>query len=396
MPANTQNKRRTAPSGRKSMPKSKRSQAKLPGNRISRRKRIIRPDIAPARVYRSSAINWPLQGISPFKINSRNHSIPHDELEEKLPYVYQALRSAPGFKDDKEWDGLPSLPELADYLFSEIAKVVPAGYQWDVHDSWAGHGPAIVYYKPCPELARHLIYMPLEWIEELRYRSPELFGLTQAVVWLVAWEFSLQFIDNEFNDMMIHDPDSFLIGDENEDMLKIQDRLKYIKGGVAFEFKRQSERLARSYKSLEHLTAAVKSFRSTTKRQGAIKKWLLLGVKALENPFSIYDWAYPYIDPNCDDGEPIMPHNQLTMEWSFHDEVFGFTEQWINDIYNNTGEVEPVSVGYFAKKIHKSPSHPDHFTALVEFFTAGRSINTRFFESKIEARYDKRREHADL
>src|ERR1700760_2684324 len=59
---------------------------------------------------------------------------PQDRIREVISMLYHVLFYSDGFKDTKKWESLPTLPELADYLVSELHKIHDDSYHFGFDD----------------------------------------------------------------------------------------------------------------------------------------------------------------------------------------------------------------------------------------------------------------------
>lgn len=231
MPGTSKNRtKRRSSNVRSDIQKSKQRKRSFSGDRISGRKRIARPGIATNRVYRASFLNWPLKPISAFKITERYCNTIED-LQEQLPRLYKCLKNIPEFKDDKEWNEIPAIHEIADYLFSEVEKVLPEGFSWQFHQIYDSEESPyeLVFYRERHDLDKNIGGLSFEWTQYIK--DPELLELIHCVVNRVWRDFNLGFIDDYHYEIVINDSGSFTSDDEIEDDMFLSDVLKYKKGG---------------------------------------------------------------------------------------------------------------------------------------------------------------------
>jgi len=342
----------------------------------------------PERVYRPSALNWPLFAKDPFQFAGRGE-MGSENLVGLLPEIYQILLKLPEFKDNKVWETRPTLPELAIYLFDELRKAIPKGFTWALASD--EEYSKLYYYKAHPEEDKDLFYCPLEWTEKLKVKQHELRDL---VVMVLAWvqKFSgTRFIYTKYNDYFLNDWKAFMEDqDEYELALVRTDIAKYNKGGVAYRFYHECKRALTTY-SKEKVISKVNAYRPKGRLEMDILTWLRYGITLFDLKATIDDFSLAFMDLERNDGDPILPSDTLCFQWSFHDTVFENEESWINDTYSNVGNAEPVVYGTVTPKKHILPKPIEELIRLRKFFLMGNTLYDNHYRTEFVQYYDNRR-----
>jgi hypothetical protein len=378
---NTRNKTRSRQSRGRTSPNRKRK-ARVPKRGISRGNTNPPADL----IYRSDFLNQPLKSISAFKLNSRYLDSTVDR--ELCVELYKCLLKAPGFVDDKEWETYPSLGELSEYLFTKLKTVIPKGHDWHFLRHYHSSKYCIKYFKCRGDLYEDGLGMPLEWIE--LKKDHRLYTCIMYITFAISKASGLDYIYNGINDGFIHDTENNYSGYPEEDHFIELDAKQYRKNGTVNQFFEACKTAARKENAFD-IYRKVNKFVPKTTFDKHLKRWLLKGIDLLQNPVEVWNFCYPYNDPDMDSGEPLMVNSLVCFEWSFHDNCFNHTDSWKESIVNEIGSVEPVEHGYITPTKHVPPTKADSLKRLYEFFHIGRSMYGKFFENKFKKQYDDRR-----
>ncbi len=337
-------------------------------------------------VYRSNLLDQSFKPISAFILGGRNLE-GRSATRELCVELYKCLLKAPGFVDDKEWTEFPTVSELAEYLFSKLLTIIPKGYDWHFLRHYHNSTYCIKYFKCRSDLYEGGICMPLEWTEQKK--DHKLYDCIMYISYGVGRVCGLDIIYSGINDGFIHDLESCLSGYPEEDENMKKDAKKYRKGGEANVFHEAAKKLFIKEDPIK-IYLKVNRFVPKTAFDKHLKRWLLNGIELLKKPVQVWDFCYPYNDPDMDSGEPLMVNSMVCFEWSLYDYCFNHSDQWKESIANEIGHAEPVEHGYITAKENVTPTNADSLKELYKFFKLGYGMYNKFFDNKLNKQYDRR------
>ncbi len=367
----------------------------IPKHGIPVRKRGAKTSNGPTGNNFSHFLNPDFKSLSIFHIDDGsvfdNGKYDPANLPAALEYLYKCLKQIKEFKDDKEWKEIPSIAELADYLFSETNRLFKFSemaegcrYRSEVTGFWAfdydeNNKLRLRTYKYRYDLEGSYA-MPLIWIPELKNYSEGLYDLAMDILSAVAQSWRLDVITNSFNDQIIDDPDAHTCGDETDEEL-LRDIKNYQEDGPAYEMEQEMKR-RRFKNNLTELYKRVDAFKFKGMFELEIIAWLDLGVKCLENACSIglFCPTPDDIEDVYNDGDPVDADDMYSFVWCFHDHVFEHADSIINDFAGNCGVIPPIiRTEHFPNKQPKQAGN-DNLQKLKDFLEFGRSVYFDHFE----------------
>lgn len=328
--------------------------------------------------------------IKPIKLNiGREGSFfdsdayPQEQLHFVISNLFHCLKNTPGFKDDKKWDKLPSLPELADYLVSKTKAIHGDAYSYKfIEDKLHFYT-----YQEIGKLTKtHCL--PLEWLPILEKKiSVTQYRNILCMLGMIADKWHLDVILNNYNDMVIFDTDAYLCGEEERDQLVLKHTEKYKKNGPAALFAQELKSKAKSI-TKKTLVSSIRRYKAKNSEENIINEWLLKGIEALNNSVSIGHFHFPSAFEEYD-SDPVNANDMFCYAWSFHDKVNEHVDSWLDDVAQNSGLVGPtIRTEYFPNRPPKKSADIEPLIKLAQFLEFGRGIYWRGYNQELKDQYE--------
>lgn len=301
-----------------------------------------------------------------------------------LVSLYKCLKQHPDFKDDKEWKEYPSIPQLADYLLKKAAGLTSKGAVWsfrhDEHDRLS-----LKYVEEIGSLARTFC-LPTEWIPLIKDSNPALYDLIVCVLGKVAVLWDLDIILNGHNEIIRDEADGYKTGEAEEDAKLLRHLKLYEKGGEAYKFMQSLQKSGRRC-SKPSLKARIRKMKYTTPLEKEIGLWLNLAMPAMDNNTSIHNY---YInDPETfNDGDPVNANDMFKINWSFHDKVASFEDDFLNDIAGMAGVIGPMKCSEFLADRKPFINDITKIQYLADFLERGREIYFDHYDGHFDALHE--------
>lgn len=356
-------------------------QVRIPERRVPGGRRI--DNIATAGPFAANFLNYRPQTIKVSVIDDGsfldNTKYNQDHTQDALVNLYNCLKRHPNFKDDKNWEKLPSPMELKRYLFEKMHQVAPKGsrpsYNYD------DDGRLRLLFLKYLDKLEGAYMLPIEWVPELQEKNGELYELATAILGMIADRWRLDVITNQYNGYIIDEPEEHFEDYENSPEIK-NDVEAYRKGGVAYQYKQVLRKYSTKY-SRKRLQELIDAFNPSTAFEKKVKRWLELGVIALENPRSIGYYFFP--DLIGRDEEPVKVDDMYNFCWSFHGIVFEHSEDYLNNTAGNFGVCPPaVCSEFFPDKKPSIDDGEEELEKLAKFMLAGRNIYFAHYSKHFE------------
>jgi hypothetical protein len=330
-----------------------------------------------------------LREISPFKVNSQNlftNEYNEDEtkligpMERWIPSLYKCLMNHPGFNRKKQWNEMPTLPVLAEFLVSEVARLAD-GFGWVIRRNLSDTDGV------CIEYFRHTNYdgawtLSLEWLLRIEKQNPKLGFMAIVMTAKVARAWGLDVVHTEYNDLVIQDPAAHVHNgfDDVSDARLFRDLKAYEDNGAAVKMKARMESLARRT-SNETLFRQLAKFRPKNACEKGILEWLKKGIVVLQDPGNIGGYVFEPLDYDSDEnGAPLTARDIFSIHWSFHDAIYEITESYMNDTAQNCGIV-PATVSSCYSEYRGNPLEftKEKIDKLATFIRLGRWVYFKWY-----------------
>jgi hypothetical protein len=373
MPKTAIHKHKGTHPDRRNSAKRSRKQATLSERRLHGGKRGRDTGDQPITNVEPHFLNPAVEAVKVFYCTDKsifdNTTASPNKIPAALVRLYKTLKRMPKFKDDKQWKELPSLAQLADYLFEEAAKQFGKEEKWTFGYDEKGN-VRFYHYKELDQYMSNFM-LPLEWLPELKAHKESIYDLVVCVVGMVGYKWDLNIIRHGYNEFILDDIESYYNGDPDDDA-KLQSAADVYEKGAAHDFGIELRNTSKKY-SVAELSSKINSTRFNGPLMKRIKKWLLLGIESLKNPAEIHEYFFRDEEVHSD-GDPINAKDYMCMVWSFHDYMHEMSEDYINNSENEFGAIGPIiKTEHFPNKAPKAPAG-EQISSLAKFLDAGRGI----------------------
>lgn len=400
MPTKSRNRNKRAQANRRDSSKRIKRKAGVPERGVPGGIGRTSPIPAPARTACSNLLNPVTKELSAFHVNdprvffdeySHRADTMLGDMRDWLPELYACLKNHPKFEDKKDWKKLPSVNELAEYLFEKVDKLSESGWMFGKNRNGELQLTFFNYltkYEGC-------CTMPLEWLELLEKDNEELAELCLCLIAKVSSAWGLDVIFTQWTDMIVSGHlDSFLdlerCGEDEYDTPLVNWYHAYRKGGHVYNFWKDLPRMRNRF-SKENLINYIRGFKYESKLELAIYDWLDAGITVLENPSSIGKYINPS-EREYNDGEPLSALDIYAFHWSFIDPVYRRSEEWMDDQVNHFGIEAPIVSKICSNTGYKSEGSEDHIAMLDTFMDKGRKMYFDYFHHKLEKHHEEQRQ----
>lgn len=306
-------------------------------------------------------------------------------MEKWVPELFTALKNHPDFKDDKDWQELPSIHRLAKYLVLKVEGLKPKESDWVIQKHYGG-GVLLTYYQTLHDYDFDAT-LSLEWLLRLEEQNPELGIIAITMMAMVARAWKLDVIVNEYTDMALQDPDANKTGDPDDDDRMERELKAYEDKGPVFKFRDRFEKLA--VISQNKLIIDLMLFMPRNRKEEQIRDWLVAGVEVIDDPGVIGMYIWEPLDYNSEDcPRPVTAQEMFCYYWSFHDAVYKIATSWIDGTAREGGIVPATVQRTFTSSKKAYPiCGKAQLDKLAKFMDLGRNVYAKYYRDFYVEKY---------